>query len=54
MKALLWLVLAVGVIVNAANSLVFDGATEIAISVCSGFAVVGAITGLVMTRERRS
>ncbi|MEW2530143.1 hypothetical protein [Streptomyces sp. NPDC047071] len=54
MKSLLWLVLALGVIVNAFSSLVFDGAQQAVISVITGLAVIGSITGLVLTRERRS
>ncbi|MGA4841560.1 hypothetical protein [Streptomyces sp. G45] len=54
MKALLWFVLAVGVIVNAFTSVAFDGAQEIVVSVISGTAVIGSITALVLTRERHS
>ncbi|MEI5103294.1 hypothetical protein RB200_38160 [Streptomyces sp. PmtG] len=54
MKALLWLVLAVAVLVNAFSSFVLDGGAEIAVSVTTGVALIGSITGLVLTRERHS
>ncbi|GGO52610.1 MULTISPECIES: hypothetical protein [Streptomyces] len=54
MKALLWFVLAVAVVVNAFSSLTLDGATEIAVSVTTGVAVIGSITALVLTREKHS
>ncbi|GHE72269.1 hypothetical protein GCM10018785_45660 [Streptomyces longispororuber] len=52
MKFLLWLVLAVGVLVNAFSSFAFDGTREVVVSVVTGAAVIGSITALVLTRER--
>ncbi|MFD9887414.1 hypothetical protein ACFWZT_38785 [Streptomyces alboflavus] len=54
MKAVLWLVLALGVIVNAFSSVAFSGGTEIAVSITTGVAVIGSITALVLTREKHS
>lgn len=54
MKAALWLVLALGTIVNAFGGMLFDGALEIAVSVTTGIAVIGSITALVLTREKQS
>ncbi|MEV0440177.1 hypothetical protein AB0I84_19000 [Streptomyces spectabilis] len=54
MKSLLWLVLALGVLVNAVSGLVFDGAQQTVVSVITGIAVVVSITGLVLARERHS
>lgn len=54
MKAALWLVLALGIIVNAFSSVLFNGALEIVVSVVTGVAVIGSITALVLTRERRA
>ncbi|MFD0414826.1 hypothetical protein [Streptomyces sp. NPDC127108] len=54
MKAVLWLVLALGVVVNAFSSFTFSGATEIVVSVITGVAVIGSITALVLTREKQA
>ncbi|MEU2559018.1 hypothetical protein ABZ626_06715 [Streptomyces longispororuber] len=52
MRFVLWLVLAVGVLVNAFSSIAFDGTREVVVSVVTGGAVVGSVTALVLTRER--
>lgn len=54
MKALLWFVLAVAVVVNAFSSFTLSGAPEIAVSVTTGAVVIGSITVLVLTREKHS
>ncbi|WP_198351537.1 MULTISPECIES: hypothetical protein [Streptomyces] len=54
MKALLWLVLAVAIVLNAFSSVAFSGGTELAVSITTGVAVLGSITVLVLTREKQS
>ncbi|GAA2620956.1 hypothetical protein SMC26_17120 [Actinomadura fulvescens] len=52
MKALLWLVLAAGIAVNAFVSLTGGGAVETTVNVATGVVVIAAIAGLVMVRGR--
>ncbi|MEU2788954.1 hypothetical protein [Streptomyces sp. NPDC007100] len=55
MKALLWLLLVGCLFANVAVSMtVADGAPRILLSVGTGLGVIGAGTGLWLTRERRS
>ncbi|WP_161624870.1 hypothetical protein [Streptomyces spectabilis] len=54
MRPFLWLALTVAMIINMANSLVFDGATESTVGILSGAAAIAAIIALVRTREGRT
>ncbi|MFH9421187.1 hypothetical protein [Streptomyces sp. NPDC017529] len=55
MKALLWLLLVGCLLANVFVSLVVgDGVQRVLLSVVSGIGVIGAGTGLWLTRERRS
>ncbi|MEU1944460.1 hypothetical protein ACFW95_19895 [Streptomyces sp. NPDC059474] len=52
MKPLLWLVLTLAVLVNAASSLAFTGTEQAVISVVTGLIAIGTATGLYLTRDR--
>jgi hypothetical protein len=52
MKALLWLILGIAVIVNASTSIAFDGVQQILISIATGLAALAAGTFLFVTRRR--
>ncbi|WP_329174749.1 hypothetical protein OG754_18620 [Streptomyces decoyicus] len=54
MKALLWCVLCIAVVVNVSTSFAFDGVQEVLISVASGVVVIGSGVGLFLTRTKRS
>ncbi|MEV0323508.1 hypothetical protein ACIBKX_06845 [Streptomyces sp. NPDC050658] len=52
MKALLWLVLAVALVVNVSTSFAFDGVQQVLISVGTGVATIGSGVALFLMRER--
>ncbi|WP_326619460.1 hypothetical protein OG863_19215 [Streptomyces decoyicus] len=54
MKALLWCVLCIAVVVNVSTSFAFDGVQQVLISVASGVVVIGSGAGLFLTRTKRS
>ncbi|MGW7019432.1 hypothetical protein ACWGGS_08820 [Streptomyces decoyicus] len=54
MKALLWCVLCIAVVVNVSTSFAFDGVRQVLISVASGVVVIGSGVGLFLTRTKRS
>ncbi|MCL7495618.1 MULTISPECIES: hypothetical protein [Streptomyces] len=54
MKALLWCVLCIAVVVNVSTSFAFDGVQQVLISVASGVVVIGSGVGLFLKRTKRS
>ncbi|MGP8300252.1 hypothetical protein ACTPOK_20445 [Streptomyces inhibens] len=54
MKALLWFVLTVAVVVNVSTSFAFDGVQQVLISVTSGVVVIASAVGLFLMRGKRS
>ncbi|MEU7154914.1 hypothetical protein [Streptomyces chrestomyceticus] len=55
MKALLWLLLAVGLMGNVfVNTMVGGGVKQILLSVACGVVALAAATGLWLSRERRA
>ncbi|GAA2290345.1 hypothetical protein OKJ48_34175 [Streptomyces kunmingensis] len=53
MKALLWLILSVALIVNVSTSFAFDGVQQVLISVGTGLAALASGVVLFVTRRRR-
>ncbi|WP_199566743.1 hypothetical protein [Streptomyces triticagri] len=52
MKALLWFVLVCSLLFNVFTSILFSGATQVALSVVSGVIVLGSGFALWMLRDR--
>ncbi|MFI0716355.1 hypothetical protein [Streptomyces inhibens] len=54
MKALLWFVLTVALVVNVSTSFAFDGVQQVLISVTSGVVLIASAVGLFLMRGKRS
>ncbi|WP_128505046.1 hypothetical protein [Streptomyces inhibens] len=54
MKALLWFVLTVALVVNVSTSFAFDGVQQVLISVSSGVVLIASAVGLFLMRGKRS
>lgn len=54
MKALLWLVLAISLVVNVSTSFAFDEVQQVLISVGTGVATLGSGVALFLMREKHA
>ncbi|WP_336047749.1 hypothetical protein [Streptomyces sp. CA2R101] len=54
MKALLWCVLCLALLVNVSTSFAFDGVQQVLISVGTGVAAIGSGVGLFLMRTKRT
>lgn len=54
MKALLWCVFCLALLVNVTTSFAFDGVQQVLISVGTGVVVIGSGVGLFVMRKKRA
>ncbi len=53
MKPLLWLLLVVALVVNVSTSFVWDGLTQVAVSIPTGVVFLGSAVGLWLLRDKQ-